>query len=132
MISRRRFVGMLAVLPAITVLGGSVLRLDPRKSIAAPDMGKYFTSQDAWYLKTTPPEGMRYFYRNTLGTNVVLSERSLEAMLSELHAGNHAAYVVRPTKMIVSPEQYRAYMRAKDNERIRNWFERIWRRVMPA
>lgn len=118
------------MLPAMTALGGSILRLEQRKSIEAPDMGQYFTSPNTWYQKTGDESGLRYFYRNSVGVESPLTEKSIDAMLNDLLLHGRSEYVVRPTKMIVSPAQYKAYM--AEREHLRTWWERLWTRILPA
>jgi hypothetical protein len=101
MISRRKFLGMLAILPAVTALAGSGLRLPRRVDVEVVAVKDYFASPDAWYIKTDPPNGLKHFYRNTAGTNAPFSEKSLEDMLSQIRDLNTAA--VYPTKLIVPP-----------------------------
>jgi hypothetical protein len=85
MVSRRKFLGMLAALPAITALAGSGLRLPPRKDIEV-EVADYFASDTAWYIKTEHED---------------LSERSLEELLNQLTDNDVIA--LRPTKLIVPP-----------------------------
>lgn len=108
MVTRRRFLGMLAVLPAVTALAGAGISLPRKDEVEVDtDMGKYFASPDTWYLKTTRPDGLKHFYRNSLGTEVALSEESIEAALR--HMQDHRNFAaVRPTKLIVRPEMYHA------------------------
>lgn len=100
MLTRRKFLGMLAVLPAITALAGSGMRL-PRKDEVQVETD-YFASDTAWYLKTDQTHGLKSFYRTTAGTNAPLSEKSLEDMLEAMRY-NMADYQRRPSKLIVPP-----------------------------
>lgn len=130
---------MLAVLPAMTALGGVVLRLERAKSTVAPDIGQYFTSPNTWYLKTGQDDGLKYFYRNRLDNHLPkadLTEASLEEMIEQIHretmTRGQAFAVVRPDRLIVSPKQYADWLRWKDRERYRNVWEWLWNRLMPA
>jgi hypothetical protein len=100
MVTRRKFLGMLAVLPAITALAGSGLLLPRRKDIEV-EVADYFASDTAWYIKTEHEAGLKRFHRysNNLSTSADLSERSLEELLKQLRVMT----VVRPTKLIVPP-----------------------------
>jgi hypothetical protein len=100
MVSRRKFLGMLAALPAITALAGSTLRL-PRREDIEVEVADYFVSDTAWYIKTDQPDGLKRFYRNTAGTDAPLNEKSLEDMLNQLR--DNEAFTVRPTKLIIPP-----------------------------
>jgi hypothetical protein len=91
MVSRRKFLGMLAALPAITALAGSGLLLPRRKDIEV-EVADYFASDTTWYIKTVAD----YFASDT-----TLSERSLEELLKQVR--DNEAFLVRPTKLIVPP-----------------------------
>jgi len=93
MVSRRKFLGMLAALPAITALAGSTLRLPRREDF---DVNAYLTGRDAWYLKTGFP-GSLY---NRATAELELTEKSLDDILKHMNEG---AYRVQPTKIHVPP-----------------------------
>lgn len=85
MVSRRKFLGMLAVLPAITALAGSGLRLPQRREVEVEEV-KYFASNTTWYIKTD------------------LTEKSIEDALKQLtDAMRHEPYRLNPTKIFVPP-----------------------------
>jgi hypothetical protein len=102
MVSRRKFLGMLAALPAITALAGSGLLLPRRKDIEV-EVADYFASDTAWYIKTEHEAGLKRFHRysNNLSTPADLSERSLEELLKQVR--DNEAFLVRPTKLIIPP-----------------------------
>lgn len=103
MVTRRKFLGSLAGLTAITALAGAGLRVPPRKEVEVElDISPYLASKDAWYLKIETV-GLKHFYRNTAGSDVQLSEKSLEAMLFELQTYGQAFYKITPRKLIVPP-----------------------------
>lgn len=96
MLTRRRFVGMLAVLPAVTALAGSGLRLPSRHDIVADDEfeGPLFATDG-----TSP-----WSYSNTLSTSAELSEKSLQDLLNQIRDNQFlTSYPMsaRPTKLIV-------------------------------
>jgi hypothetical protein len=106
MVTRRKFLGMLAVLPAITALAGSGLRLPRREDVEVVDVNPYLTSNTAWYLKTEPEGGLKYFHRyghNTVSEAVELSERSLEDILKQMLDSDHMLTYPRPMKLFVPP-----------------------------
>lgn len=134
MISRRRFVGMLAVLPAVTALAGFPLRL-PKATTAGTDFDTAnlrYKCTERYSAGFTDWKGVfgSADFSNRISTGADLSEKSLEDLIKQM--GDVSKYVVRPTRGIVSPEEYHRIMRARDRERIRNWFERLWARIMPA
>jgi len=101
MVTRRKFVGMLIALPALTALAGSGLRL-PRREDVAVDINSYLTDpKTAWFIKTEDEAGLRYFERhsNTLRPSAELNEEMLEDILKHMRE----PYTVRPTKLIVPP-----------------------------
>jgi hypothetical protein len=113
MVSRRKFLGMLAALPAITALAGAGI-LPPRREdvevTAYEDpfsptayLNQYFTSKDSWFIKMDAQEAQdfRYFCRTTDGRNVPLVEKSLEDTFNQVRANE--ALPVRPTKLIIPP-----------------------------
>lgn len=128
---------MLAVLPAMTALGGVVLRLERAKvTTESAVLNPYLTSSHAWYLKDGNPGS---FYRTSFSNGLVscdpLTEKSLEELCEQmrLHMGDRAAkFVIRPTRRIVSPAEYHAIMQARERERYRSWWERLWTRILPA
>lgn len=107
MVTRRRFLGMLAALPALTVLAGSGIRL-PRKEEVEVDFNAYFASPNAWYIKTDHPQGLKYFHREArhaedfwdFSTERPFTEESLQALLKQMP---DRAYRVQPTKLIIQP-----------------------------
>jgi hypothetical protein len=133
MISRRLFIGMLAVLPAMTALAGSRLRIAEITTM----QGDFDTANLRYKCTERFSAGFTDWrgvfgtdLSNRISTGADLSEKSLEDLCRQLQAIPNP--VIRPTRRIVSPQEYQAIMRARDNERIRNWFERLWRRVMAA
>jgi hypothetical protein len=105
MVTRRKFLGMLAVLPAITALAGSGLRLPPRKDVEF-DATPYLTSKDAWFIKTEDEAGLKHFnrYSNRLSTSAELNEKAIEDILRQLKEHmREEPYRVLPTKLIVPP-----------------------------
>jgi hypothetical protein len=101
MISRRKFLGMLAILPAVTALAGAGLRLTRRVDVEVVAFKDYFASPDAWYIKTEHADGLKSFYRNTAGTNAPLNEKSLEDMIKQIRVTKGTT--VYPTKLILPP-----------------------------
>lgn len=100
MVTRRNFLGMLAVLPALTALAGSGLRL-PKKVETEIEVegGQYLASKDSWYIQTDLPNG----FRNTVAAGAELTEKSFDDMLDAMRY-SMADYKVRPTKLIVHPD----------------------------
>lgn len=95
MVTRRKFLGSLAGLTALTALAGAGIRL-PRREDVEVDVNPYLTSKDAWYLKDWPGR-----YSNNLAHAAELSEQSLQDILNQMK--DNASFVVRPNKMIVPP-----------------------------
>lgn len=122
MLSRRKFLTALAILPALTALGGAGLRLPARKDVEV-DVSPYLTSKDTWYLKTEHSDGLKYFNRVSSGAD--LSEASLEEMLKRIRAmPDNEVMAIRPTKLIVHPSMA---ARAKAILEHRPGFiERLW------
>jgi len=103
MVTRRKFLGMLAILPAVTALAGAGLRL-PRREDVEVDVNPYLTSNTAWYLTGPDALGIPRFYRHAYGNTAPLSEESLEDMLNQMRDNEVLSmYHVRPTKLVVPP-----------------------------
>jgi hypothetical protein len=98
-ITRRRFLGMLAVLPAVTALAGAGLRL-PRREDIVVESDPHLIGQN-WYVSTGAPES----FSNNRSAASNLSERSLQDMLNWMETHTHR---VQPTKLIVPPNLVRA------------------------
>lgn len=114
---RRTFLAALAVLPALTVLGGSALRLPRREETEVP---KAFGVGDSCQR-----------FSNTLSTSADLSEKALEDMLRQLRDNVAlSSFSVRPTKLIVHPkmiERARYVLTHRPG-----LFERLWWMLVPA
>lgn len=105
--NRRGFLGLLAATPVIAIAPELLELLAPKRTIFLPprggwprDMSRYFTSKDAWYLRTEDRNGLKTFYRTRL------SEDSLEAMLIAVKRQADMAGIpvaIRPTRLIVHP-----------------------------
>lgn len=70
-----------------------------------------------------------------MGTPTDLTEASLGDMLrqiKEMSEGTGKQFAIRPTHRIVSPAEYRRIMQARNRERLRTWWEKIWDRILPA
>jgi len=108
MVTRRKFVGMLAGMTALTALAGSSLRL-PRREDIAVDINPYLTDpKTAWFIKTEDEAGLRYFERhsNTLRPSAELNEEMLEDILNQIHdnqAFTTGPLYLKPRKLIVPP-----------------------------
>jgi hypothetical protein len=94
MLTRRRFVGSLAGLTALTALAGAGLRPPKRADV---DVSQYLADPNGWRL-----EGWNY--SNNLATATELSEKVLEDMLRELSLHGHAWIRIQPNKLIVPPQ----------------------------
>jgi hypothetical protein len=94
MITRRRFVGALAGLTAVTALAGAGIRLPKRADVPEFDMSKYLTGPDAWH-----PIG----WSNNLGTPAALTQKAIDDMLHDVMMRGQAFYRIDPTKLIVPP-----------------------------
>lgn len=114
---RRSFLAALAVLPALTILGGSALRLAPRREGLDVAMDGDFKT-----------ENLRYKVTERFSKPAELSAKALEDLLAALHDNVALSnFAVRPTKLIVHPEML---------ERVRyilthrpGFFERLWWKV---
>lgn len=131
MITRRKFLGMLAALPAITALAGSGLRLPKREDIESDfdTANLKYETHERFVGGWTDPRGI---FGNSLGVDSALSDKSLEDMLKHMREGidKPPYYALQPTKIYVSPEHHRL---AHDilNRRY-GWLERLLLRLMPA
>lgn len=107
MVSRRKFLGMLAALPAITALAGSALRLPPRKEMD----GDFDTANLRYKASERYSEAWTSAnFSNQLSTRADLSEKSLDDMLKQMRQfiEHPPPFAVRPTKVIVHPDMYEA------------------------
>jgi hypothetical protein len=125
MVTRRKFLTALAILPALTALGGAGLRLPARKDVEF-EASPYLTSKDTWYLKTEHADGLKYFNRVSPGAD--LTEASIEDMVKQIRAlTDNEVMRVFPTKLIVHPSMAK---RAKAIiEHRPGFFERLWWRL---
>lgn len=114
---RRSFLAALAVLPALTVLGGSALRL-PRREETEVEVDFRSTNPNNWN------------FSNTLSTPTELSEKVLENMLRELTLTGRTAFKIQPTKLLVHADMYeRAHYVLTHRP---GFFERLWWKLVPA
>lgn len=129
MVSRRKFLGVLAALPAITALAGSGLLLPRRKNIEV-EVCQYFTGTGSWYLKMDVQEAQEFREFNRASAAADLSEKSIEHMLNQLRDNEVLSmYQVRPTKLIVHPDMAaRAYAVLTHKPTL---FERFMWRLFP-
>jgi hypothetical protein len=104
MVSRRKFLGFMAVLPTLTVLAGSGLRLPRREDVEVATETRF---------------------SNIQSSGVDLSEKVLTDLLNQLRDNEvMSMYHVRPYKLIIPPNM------AKLAERVLThrptFFERLW------
>lgn len=105
MVSRRKFLGMLAALPAITALAGSGLLLPRRRDIEV-EAGQYFASKDTWYIKMDAQEAQEFRYFNRVSSQADLNQESLEDMLKQMQQfiEHPPPFALKPAKLIVHPD----------------------------
>lgn len=120
---RRTFLAALAVLPALTVLGGSALRLAPRREGLDVAMDGDFKTENLRYKMTER-------WSNTLSTPTELSEKVLEDMLRQLTLTGRTAFKLQPTKLLVRADMYERAHRVLAHRP--GLFERLWWMLVPA
>lgn len=114
---RRTFLAALAVLPALTVLGGSALRLPRREEIEVA-VDPISANPNNWS------------FSNTLSTSADLSEKVLENMLRQLTLTGRTAFKLQPTKLLVRADMYERAHRVLAHRP--GLFERLWWMLVPA
>lgn len=129
MLNRRKFLGALAGLTAVTALAGAGIRLPKRvDEDALPDLSEYFTKAPSWapigWSPTWEGDFDASIWSNVRVTPYI-SEESLEAIIRAMKEAAPGSYTIRPTKIIVHPSDY-----ARAERLIRGqgpgWFERLW------
>lgn len=116
MLTRRKFLGSLAGLTAITALAGAGIRLPRRVDTEVEVEVDNSLIGDAWYIKTSfggdfDTANLRYKaherWSNNVGSAVDFSEKSLNDMLRLLLDNemltSYPGFLARPNKLIVPP-----------------------------
>jgi hypothetical protein len=124
---------MLAVLPAMTALAGSGLRLKPWEAIT--DDGDFDTAALRYKCTERYSEGFTdwrgVFGNDSIYIDTPLSEKSLEDMLKQMRdfTEHPPEWALKPTKLIVDPKHYELATRIL-TERPPLW-QRLWWRLTP-
>lgn len=127
MVTRRRFLGMLAALPAMTALAGAALVL-PRRP-ALPDMSAYLAGPDTWYPFPWIDHADPNAWSNRATEPADLTEQSLEDMLKHMREfiTHPPSWALQPTKLHVHPDM--ADLARHVIEHRPGFIERLWWRL---